>query len=217
MFRNMYLWEYESSSLKEELSLSKCESSSVGRARPCQGRGREFESRLSLQKPFLFQEGLCCFYYFNVMLWININSECINILLHLSVYLITAYARTFRLQTNCMSQYNQEKRRNYIKKLVSNAKAMVTQQINIPLGSQKMTKIIYWINNIEPLNDIDLSIFSRFYSEIQHLAFGIERSSYNKELLQSEDSKLDYIVLNHQEKIIEKCYEIIHRYDIDKA
>jgi hypothetical protein len=27
----------------------KCESSSVGRARPCQGRGREFESRLSLQ------------------------------------------------------------------------------------------------------------------------------------------------------------------------
>ena len=27
-----------------------CESSSVGRARPCQGRGRGFESRLSLQK-----------------------------------------------------------------------------------------------------------------------------------------------------------------------
>ena len=25
-----------------------CESSSAGRARPCQGRGREFESRLSL-------------------------------------------------------------------------------------------------------------------------------------------------------------------------
>jgi hypothetical protein len=27
----------------------KCESSSAGRARPCQGRGRGFESRLSLQ------------------------------------------------------------------------------------------------------------------------------------------------------------------------
>ena len=26
-----------------------CESSSVGRARPCQGRGRGFESRLSLE------------------------------------------------------------------------------------------------------------------------------------------------------------------------
>ena len=34
------------------------ESSSVGRARPCQGRGREFESRLSLKankKAFLYE------------------------------------------------------------------------------------------------------------------------------------------------------------------
>ena len=30
-------------------TLTICESSSVGRARPCQGRGREFESRLSLK------------------------------------------------------------------------------------------------------------------------------------------------------------------------
>ena len=33
--------------LKEEYVY--CESSSAGRARPCQGRGREFESRLSLK------------------------------------------------------------------------------------------------------------------------------------------------------------------------
>lgn len=29
-------------------AVAKCENSSVGRARPCQGRGREFESRFSL-------------------------------------------------------------------------------------------------------------------------------------------------------------------------
>lgn len=34
-----------------------CESSSVGRARPCQGRGRGFEPRLSLQeKDLSFRE-----------------------------------------------------------------------------------------------------------------------------------------------------------------
>ncbi len=32
--------------------VSHCESSSAGRARPCQGRGREFESRLSLKVRF---------------------------------------------------------------------------------------------------------------------------------------------------------------------
>ena len=38
-----------------------CESSSAGRARPCQGRGREFESRLSLHKKAFHSEGL--FYF----------------------------------------------------------------------------------------------------------------------------------------------------------
>ena len=36
--------------LKHTMSqIGKCESSSVGRARPCQGRGRGFESRLPLR------------------------------------------------------------------------------------------------------------------------------------------------------------------------
>jgi hypothetical protein len=34
--------------------IKKCENSSVGRARPCQGRGREFESRFSLQLEICF-------------------------------------------------------------------------------------------------------------------------------------------------------------------
>ena len=46
-------WEFESPPLHIEFEvsrylLSKCGNSSVGRARPCQGRGREFESRLPL-------------------------------------------------------------------------------------------------------------------------------------------------------------------------
>gem|GEM_PF-1216510 len=36
-------------SLLKKSSFSNCESSSAGRARPCQGRGRGFESRLSLK------------------------------------------------------------------------------------------------------------------------------------------------------------------------
>ena len=46
-------WEFESPPLHIEFEvsrylLSKCGNSSVGRARPCQGRGREFEPRLPL-------------------------------------------------------------------------------------------------------------------------------------------------------------------------
>jgi hypothetical protein len=45
------------------------ESSSVGRARPCQGRGREFESRLSLKSLTLKRERL--FFYISIGLYIH--------------------------------------------------------------------------------------------------------------------------------------------------
>ena len=41
-------WEFESPSLHFHKRLV-CGNSSVGRARPCQGRGREFESRFPLK------------------------------------------------------------------------------------------------------------------------------------------------------------------------
>ena len=37
-------------SQNKKSSLNRCENSSVGRARPCQGRGRGFESRFSLSR-----------------------------------------------------------------------------------------------------------------------------------------------------------------------
>ena len=39
-------------------TLKICENSSVGRARPCQGRGRGFESRFSLKYPSLQDPGI---------------------------------------------------------------------------------------------------------------------------------------------------------------
>ena len=72
-----------------------------------------------------------------------------------------------------------------------------------------MAKILYWINNIEPLNDLDLMIFLEYNIKIQHLPIGTERLSYNKEFLLSEDSKLDDITSNYKNEIIEKCIEII--------
>ena len=116
-----------------------------------------------------------------------------------------------------MSQLNEGKRKNYIKKLVSNSRAIITHQIVIPLGSVKMEKILYWIDQIEPLNEIDLSVFSQYNTKIRSLPIGVERLSYNKDFLLYEDSKLDYFTANYQKDIIEKCFEIIKKYEIKKV
>lgn len=50
---------FASTIAQKRLCNDKSESSSAGRARPCQGRGREFESRLPLSKAL--EKGLCHF------------------------------------------------------------------------------------------------------------------------------------------------------------
>lgn len=116
-----------------------------------------------------------------------------------------------------MNQHEEEKRINYIKKLVSNSKAIISHHIAIPLGSSKMEKILYWISNIEPLNEIDLSVFSKYNSAIHSLPIGIERLSYNKDYLLSEDVKLDNITSIYRNKIIEKYFESLCNMKVSNA
>ena len=62
MFNSVYICTPQAGKDDQRLKIKltemkKCESSSVGRARPCQGRGREFESRLSLKSLPLKKKG----------------------------------------------------------------------------------------------------------------------------------------------------------------
>lgn len=61
-----------------------------------------------------------------------------------------------------INEHDQFKRNNFIKKLVSNARAIISNQIALPLGVMKMNTILYWITQIEPLEEIDLKIFSDY-------------------------------------------------------
>jgi len=116
-----------------------------------------------------------------------------------------------------MNENQQQKRDNFIKKLVSNSRSILTNQIAIPLGVQKMEKLISWINSIEPINDIDLSVFKEYYSKTSGLAIGTERLQYNKEFLKKQDKKLDELTTYYKNDIFDKCFEIISQFQNTKS
>lgn len=105
-----------------------------------------------------------------------------------------------------------QKRGNYIKKLVSNSRAILTNQIGLPLGVQKMTKILTWIENINSLENIDTEIFSNFYKEISKYPLGTERLAYNKEFLKAQDRLIDEVIFKYKDLLLDKCFEIIEKY-----
>ena len=83
-----------------------------------------------------------------------------------------------------INEHNHPKRDNYIKKLVSNARAIIS-------------------------NQIDLAVFSEYRTKTKDLPLGTERLSYNLTYLKQQDKQLDELTKHYKDKIIEKCFEII--------
>lgn len=96
-----------------------------------------------------------------------------------------------------------------IKKLVSNARAIISNQIALPLGIRKMSKIKYWLGETESPLNIDLTIFDKFEDEANGLPIGSERLLWEKEALKAQDVILDKIIAKYRDKVINKCFHII--------
>ena len=110
-----------------------------------------------------------------------------------------------------MNKFDIERRNNYIKKLVSNSRSILTNQISIPLGSQKMTKILFWINPIAPIEEIDFSIFNELNNQTINFPIGKDRIEYNADFLIKLDIQLNEVVVQFKEDILNKCIEIVDK------
>jgi len=108
---------------------------------------------------------------------------------------------------------------NQFNKLVSNARAIISNQISIPLGILKMERIIFGINQIgknEKLETIDLRVFSEYNSKTINFAIGSERLKCSKEFLIEQDKLLDQLTSKYKEKLLNKCFEIIEEFNDTK-
>lgn len=101
---------------------------------------------------------------------------------------------------------------NLLNKLVSNARAIISNHVAISLGVLIMTDIISDVKYKKIEVDIDLNIFNEVYSLINQYAIGTERLRYNFEYLEKQDKKLDLIIALYKNQILSKCFEIVNRY-----
>lgn len=98
-----------------------------------------------------------------------------------------------------------------VKKLVSNAKAILTNQIGLPVGVRKMTKIQHWIN--PALTEIDLKIFGEFDLAVGRCPIGPERLLWDKDALKIQDQVIDKVIVAYRDDIIDKCFEVVDLFD----
>ena len=116
-----------------------------------------------------------------------------------------------------LMQHREKHRVHHIKKLASIARAIITNQIGLPLGMLRMGTTLTQIHSIRPITEIDLEIISEFNSKASGLPIGMERLSYNRDFLKKQDVILDELCSKYKDPVIHKCFEIIDKfYDSDK-
>jgi hypothetical protein len=97
------------------------------------------------------------------------------------------------------------------RKLVSNARAILSNQIGFPLGVSKMVKLLYMVENLQPF-EINVEVFHKYYEKTTGIPLGTERLEWNFEALKLEDAKLKRLEDLYKNDILEKCYELIKEY-----
>lgn len=111
-----------------------------------------------------------------------------------------------------MNDSEKTNRNNQIKKLVSNARAIICNEIGLPMGSLKMERLIARINEIDPITEIHLDVFSNYNNQTNEYPIGIDRLGYNVDYLLQLDIKLDDVTDYFKPNIIRKCFEIVNHF-----
>ena len=100
------------------------------------------------------------------------------------------------------------KRQHLKQKLLSNARAIIANEVSIPMGCIRMSKIISWLGQ-ETENRYP--IFASYMERVNDLPLAQERLQWNKEALLEEDRKLEAINQQFREKILTTCFDIINK------
>lgn len=110
---------------------------------------------------------------------------------------------------------NEQKRDSYFRKLVANARAIISYQVGLPVGCVKMDRLIYWLKNEG--EKLEFPVFGQYLDAVRELPTGSERLECGRAALRRYDERLIPINLAYRERIIDACFDIVERYGVSSS
>src|SRR5262249_15863470 len=103
---------------------------------------------------------------------------------------------------------NPSKRDAAAQKVVSAARAIVTYQIGLPAGCQRISRALTWL---QP-HEIDLpAIFDDYLAETRVLPISSERLEWDRKALHDKDIVIENINQRFRDRIFDTCWTLIDR------
>ncbi|OEK02311.1 hypothetical protein BFP97_12630 [Roseivirga sp. 4D4] len=95
------------------------------------------------------------------------------------------------------------------KKLLSTSRAIIANQVALPVGILSMNKLMsIFSNEIQELG-LSLSTFKTAYNEIYEFALGSERINCNVHFLIKQDKELNATLDSYRDSILIECFDLV--------
>lgn len=105
---------------------------------------------------------------------------------------------------------SEQTRDSYLRKLVADARAIISYQVGLPFGCVKASRLLTWLENEG--EKLDFPVFGEYLSEVQEIPTGPERLECSRAALRRYDERLVPINLKYRERIIDACFSIVQRF-----
>ena len=110
---------------------------------------------------------------------------------------------------------NPTKRDSAARKVVAAARSIVTYQIGLSAGCQRMRRALLWLAPYE--TDLP-AIFEEYMQEVQGLPIGSERLLWDRKVLREKDAMLETTNQRFRDRVFDTCWTIIDRFaDLDPS
>ena len=107
-------------------------------------------------------------------------------------------------------QQRENGKRKLLRKFVANARNIVTYEVGLSVGTEKMTRYITWLEQIGVKTYFP--VFEQYEDAIVAIPSGKERLNCSREALRRYDESLYHFNLQYHDRIIDACLEIIETY-----
>ena len=98
------------------------------------------------------------------------------------------------------------------KRFVSNARAIISEEVGLSIGVRKMCNIILWLNEEEPSIYSSRTVFQEYDNRIREIPYGTARLYCSKEAFKRYDDALNRVNEAFRERIFNACFEIIEKF-----
>jgi hypothetical protein len=113
-----------------------------------------------------------------------------------------------------MNPHNDQSHQALPRRLVSNARAIITYQVGLPVGCIRMRRLLFWP---KPRRELNFPVFEAYLAAVRDFAIGHERLEWNRKALFEQDQRLEEINREFRDPVDQACHDIVKQLSAELA